>query len=137
MDAPEEIGDQLRELREMGVHVAIDSFSAHTSLSALRHLPIDGLKIGHASIERVATDADEAAIAQATISAAHSLHLQVVAEGVESQEQVTFLREGRIDMAQGYFFGRPAPAIEVEAVLKEAPQAVKPLRRRRKGQEAA
>jgi signal peptidase I len=137
MDAPEQIGDQLRELREMGVHVAIDNFSAHTSLAALRHLPIDGLKIGHSSIGRVATDADEAAIAQATISAAHSLHLQVVAEGVESQEQVTFLREGRIDLAQGYFFGRPSPAIEVEAVLKEAPHAVTPLRRRRKGQEVA
>jgi signal peptidase I len=137
MDAPEQIGGQLLELREMGVHVAIDNFSAHTSLAALRHLPIDGLKLGHASIGRVATDADQAAIAQATISAAHSLHLQVVAEGVESQEQVTFLREGRIDMAQGYFFGRPAPAIEVEAVLKEGPQAMTPLRRRRKGQEAA
>jgi signal peptidase I len=136
MDAPEEIGGQLRELRDMGVHVAIDNFTARTSLSALRHLPIDGLKIGHASIGRVATDADVAAITHATISAAHSLNLQVVAEGVESQEQVTFLREGRIDSAQGYFFGRPAPAVEVEAVLEQGPQAMTPARRRRKSQEA-
>ena len=137
MDAPEEIGDQLRELRDMGVHVAIDNFTARTSLSALRRLPIDGLKIGHASIGRVATDADEAAITQATISAAHSLHLHVVAEGVESQEQVTFLREGQIDSAQGYFFGRPAPAIEVGVVLAQGPQAMTPVRRRRKSQEAS
>jgi len=134
--APNEIGDQLRELREMGVHVAIDNFSAHTSLAALRKLPIDGLKIGHASIGRVSMDADEAAITQATISAAHSLNLQVVAEGVESSEQVDFLREGRIDMAQGYFIGRPAPAAELETVLSEAPRAASAARRRRKNQEA-
>ena len=137
MDASQEIGGQLRELREMGVHVAIDNFTAKTSLEALRRLPIDGVKIGHSSIGRVATDADEAAITHATISAAHSLHLQVVAEGVESQEQVTFLREGQIDMAQGYFFGRPAPAEEVQVVLSQGALALAPARRRRKSRDGS
>ena len=137
MDASQEIGGQLRELREMGVHVAIDNFTAKTSLEALRRLPIDGVKIGHSSIGRVATDADEAAITHATISAAHSLHLQVVAEGVESQEQVTFLRESQIDMAQGYFFGRPAPAEEVQVVLSQGALALAPARRRRKSQDGS
>ena len=137
MDASQEIGGQLRELREMGVHVAIDNFTAKTSLEALRRLPIDGVKIGHASIGLLATDADEAAITQATISAAHSLHLQVVAEGVESQEQVTYLKAGQIDMAQGYFFGRPAPADEVQVVLNQGALALAPARRRRKSQDGS
>jgi EAL domain-containing protein (putative c-di-GMP-specific phosphodiesterase class I) len=135
MDAPQEIGEQLRELREMGVHVAIDNFTAKTSLEALRRLPIDGLKIDRTSIGRMATDADEAAITHATVSAAHSLHLQVVAEGVESQEQVTFLKAGQIDSAQGYFFGRPAPAAEVQLVLDQGAVALAPARRRRKSQD--
>ena len=107
----------LQGFREMGAHVSIDDFgTGYSSLGYLKHFPIDTLKIDRSFVRDVPHDADDAAITQAIIAMAHSLKLQVVAEGVESRAQLDFLRTQGCDQIQGYIFSRPVPA-EAFAVL--------------------
>lgn len=108
----------LSQLQTMGVKVAIDDFgTGYSSLSYLKHFPVNILKIDRCFVEDITTDRHDATISLAIIDLAHSLSLQVVAEGVETAEQVELLREYGCDRIQGYFFSPPLPATEFEKML--------------------
>jgi diguanylate cyclase (GGDEF)-like protein/PAS domain S-box-containing protein len=101
----------LAELRELGVGIAIDDFGiGHSSLSYLRQFPIDRVKIDREFIQEIDTSRSNRAIVSAIVAMAHGLDLSVTAEGVETEAQVSFLREQRCEEVQGYLFGRPGAA---------------------------
>ena len=111
----------LQRFRTMGAHVSIDDFgTGYSSLGYLKHFPIDTLKIDRSFVRDVPHDADDVAITRAIIAMAHSLKLQVVAEGVESRAQLDFLREQGCDQIQGYLFSKPLPAEEFAVMLGES-----------------
>ncbi|MDB5840062.1 MAG: hypothetical protein JWQ23_2014 [Herminiimonas sp.] len=115
----------LRDLKALGVNISIDDFgTGYSSLSYLRRFPIDVLKIDQSFVNDLADDADAAAIVIAIISLAHSLRLQVIAEGVETAEQLTFLRTHGCDQVQGYYFSRPIASDAFERMLIDAAGAV-------------
>ena len=108
----------LSEMREMGVHVSIDDFgTGYSSLAHLRRLPVDALKIDCSFVLDLTTDPDDAAIVTAVIGLAKSLNLRAIAEGVETEDQLAFLKKEDCHEAQGYFFDRPMPAEAVEKAL--------------------
>ncbi|WP_028102011.1 EAL domain-containing protein [Pseudoduganella violaceinigra] len=109
----------LRTLKELGIKVAIDDFgTGYSSLAYLQRFPIDKLKIDIAFVRDITTNPNDAAIALAIISMAHSLKLRVVAEGVETRPQLEYLRRNRCDEIQGYFFSRPLAAAEMGALAE-------------------
>jgi len=104
----EESGTVLRSLRDLGVALSIDDFgTGYSSLSYLKRFPIDVLKIDRSFVQDVVTDASDAAIVRAIIALGHTLHLDVVAEGVENADQLAFLGENGCDEVQGYYFSQP------------------------------
>lgn len=108
----------LSQLQAIGVKVAIDDFgTGYSSLSYLKHFPVNTLKIDRCFIQDITTDRHDATISLAIIDLAHSLSLQVIAEGVETTEQIQFLRENSCDLVQGYYFSPPLPAAEFEKML--------------------
>jgi diguanylate cyclase (GGDEF)-like protein/PAS domain S-box-containing protein len=114
----------LAELKALGVRVAIDDFgTGYSNLSYLSRFPIDALKIDRSFVSEVATDQQHALLAKAVISLGHSLRLKVVAEGVETAEQLDFLRHHGCDEVQGYFFSKPVPPEEFERMLERWPRA--------------
>jgi EAL domain-containing protein (putative c-di-GMP-specific phosphodiesterase class I) len=111
MDDPEAAAATLVRLKEMGLTISIDDFgTGYSSLAYLKRFPIDSLKIDRAFVRDIATDPDDAAIVTAIITMAQSLKLDVIAEGVETEEQLNFLRNRGCDAAQGYYFSRPVSA---------------------------
>jgi diguanylate cyclase (GGDEF)-like protein len=111
----------LKALKAMGVRLAIDDFgTGFSSLSYLKRFPLDVLKIDRAFIKDLTNDPDDAAITLATIEMAHTLKLQVIAEGVETPAQLAFLHEHGCDTYQGYLFSRPVPPGEIPAKLRLA-----------------
>jgi diguanylate cyclase (GGDEF)-like protein/PAS domain S-box-containing protein len=114
----------LTALKAMGIAITIDDFgTGYSSLAYLRRFPIDKLKIDIAFIRDITTSADDATIALAIITMAHSLKLTVIAEGVETMEQLTYLRRHRCDQIQGYLFSRPLAAPEMEWMLLDRGRA--------------
>jgi diguanylate cyclase (GGDEF)-like protein len=110
----------LRDLKRMGVRVSIDDFgTGYSSLSYLKQFPIDTLKIDRSFVRDLSAATSDAAIADAVIALAHSLKLLVVAEGVETPEQLAILKRHRCDRMQGYLFSPPVPAPQFEKLLKE------------------
>ena len=112
--------DTLSRLQSIGVKVAIDDFgNGYSSLSYLKHFPVNILKIDRCFIQGITTDQHDSTILLAIIDLAHSLSLQVIAEGVETTEQVEFLKEHGCDQIQGYFFSPPLPDTEFVQMLIE------------------
>jgi len=108
-DIEDTIG-KMHELRELGVTFALDDFgTGYSSLSYLKRLPLDQVKIDKSFVRDIATDSGDAAIVQTIINMSHTLELQVIAEGVETHEQLAFLTANNCRYFQGYLFGRPVP----------------------------
>jgi diguanylate cyclase (GGDEF)-like protein/PAS domain S-box-containing protein len=115
----EQTSDCLRRLKRRGVQISIDDFgTGYSSLAYLRRFPVDKLKIDMMFVRNLTTSPPDAAIALAIIGMAHSLDLEVVAEGVETAEQLAYLRSHGCDQIQGYYFSKPLPAPELEALLR-------------------
>jgi EAL domain-containing protein (putative c-di-GMP-specific phosphodiesterase class I) len=103
----------------MGIHLSIDDFgTGYSSLSYLKRFPIDALKVDQSFVRDIPGDPEDAAIASAVIALGHSLRLTIVAEGVETAEQLAFMRERGCHRVQGYYFSRPMPAGELTAFLR-------------------
>ena len=119
MEDPQRAIDKLKALHELGVELAIDDFgTGYSSLAYLKLLPIQTLKLDRAFVKDIETDENDATISIATIALAHSLDLAVVAEGVETEAQRSFLVSHRCDILQGYLFSKPLPADEAAAFLR-------------------
>ena len=111
---------RLQEIKKLGVSLSLDDFgTGYSSLSYLKRFPIDTLKIDQAFVRDVKTDLEDAALIKAIIAMAHGLGMDVIAEGVEVQEQLEFLSVHGCDSIQGYLFSRPLPAAEMELMLKK------------------
>jgi diguanylate cyclase (GGDEF)-like protein/PAS domain S-box-containing protein len=118
MEHLEETTETLRKLKDMGAHISIDDFgTGYSSLMYLKTFPIDTIKIDKSFVKDMTTDSDDQAITQAIISMAHSLKLDVVAEGVETKEQLELLKSQNCDIIQGYLFSRPIPADDIPPLL--------------------
>ena len=121
----EDVEASLRALDQLktvggGVRISIDDFgTGYSSLYRLKALPIERLKIDRSFIRDVPTDPDDAAITAAIVRLAHSLHLEVVAEGVETREQLAFLRDRGCDEAQGYYFCKPVSSEAFAQLLEK------------------
>ena len=119
MDDVERAIGILRDLAGLGVQISVDDFgTGYSSLSYLKRLPIDVLKIDQSFVQDISIDPDDAAIVATIVSLAHSLRLRVIAEGVETAEQLAFLRNHGCDAMQGYYFSKPVPAAEFEKMLR-------------------
>jgi EAL domain-containing protein (putative c-di-GMP-specific phosphodiesterase class I)/DNA-binding response OmpR family regulator len=113
--------DSLRRLHSAGIHLSIDDFgTGYSSLSYLRRFPIDALKIDQSFVREVISDPDDAAIVTSIILMGHSLRLTVVAEGVETESQLSFLEVLQCDEVQGYLLSPPVPPEQAEAFLDGA-----------------
>ena len=103
----------------MGVKLSIDDFgTGYSCLSYLKHYPVDKLKIDQSFVRDCVVDRDDAAITASIISMAHSLHLKVIAEGVEHEAQMSFLRQHRCDEIQGHYFSKPLSADKAASMLQ-------------------
>jgi diguanylate cyclase (GGDEF)-like protein/PAS domain S-box-containing protein len=110
----------LRALKDLGVRIALDDFgTGYSSLSYMKRFPIDALKIDQSFVRDMTTDADDASIVSAVINMGRSLHMGVVAEGIQTHDQLKFLQERQCPEGQGFYFGPPVPAPQLTALLNE------------------
>jgi EAL domain-containing protein (putative c-di-GMP-specific phosphodiesterase class I) len=108
----------LRALKGLGVKIALDDFgTGYSSLSYMKRFPIDALKIDQSFIRDMTSDSDDASIVSAVINMGRSLNMRVIAEGVQTRDQLKFLRERHCPEGQGYYFGPPVAADEVTELL--------------------
>jgi len=121
MEAKEEISTQLLSFRDHGMQVALDDFgTGYSSLAYLKKFDIDYIKIDQAFVRNLTPDSEDIALCEAMIVMAHKLGLQVVAEGVETEQQRDLLRQMHCDYGQGYLFSKPLPREKFEAFVREA-----------------
>jgi EAL domain-containing protein (putative c-di-GMP-specific phosphodiesterase class I) len=119
LDDVEAIIGKMTALKEHGVSFSLDDFgTGYSSLSYLKRLPLDQLKIDQSFVRDVLADTNNAAIARTIVSLAHSLGLTVIAEGVETEEQLLFLAANGCHAYQGYLFSRPLPLEQFDAFVK-------------------
>ncbi len=119
MDESEAAVAALRSLRGLGVRLVLDDFgTGYSSLSYLKHLPLDTIKIDRSFVAGLAGDDANLPIVQAVISLAHGLGIDVVAEGIETAEQLSWLRDLVCDRGQGYYYARPMPAEQIAPLLR-------------------
>jgi len=112
------VNTTLQELKQLGLKISIDDFgTGYSSLSYLKHLPVDMLKIDRAFISSMSNQPKDRAIVTTIIEMAHQLNMHVLAEGVETKEQVHFLQELNCDQAQGFYFSEPIPQSQIEELL--------------------
>ncbi|HVN99733.1 MAG TPA: EAL domain-containing protein [Steroidobacteraceae bacterium] len=118
MHGAEKYVEMLGRIKALGVQIAVDDFgTGYSSLSYLKRFPVDQLKVDRSFVVDLATDPDDAVIVQAIIALGHKLNLRVVAEGVETTEQLEFLRQSGCDEMQGYLFGKPMIAADFAELL--------------------
>ncbi|MDF2396579.1 MULTISPECIES: sensor domain-containing phosphodiesterase [Pseudomonas] len=123
LEATEDTHQQLEQLKKLGLTLAMDDFgTGYSSLSYLKKFPIDIIKIDRSFIHEIPDNQDDMEITSAVIAMAHNLKIKVVAEGIETAEQLAFLRRHRCDVGQGYLFDRPIPGTELIAKLKRYPR---------------
>lgn len=123
LEATEDTHRQLDELKQLGLTLAMDDFgTGYSSLSYLKKFPIDIIKIDRSFIHEIPDNQDDMEITSAVVAMAHNLKLKVVAEGIETAEQLAFLRRHRCDVGQGYLFDRPIPGSELIEKLKRYPR---------------
>lgn len=118
------IGDTLKSLNKLGVGIAMDDFgTGYSSLSYLRSYPFDTLKIDRSFVNDITIDPADRELVNATIAMAHGLGLRVIAEGVETEEQLLHLAEHGCEMAQGYLFSQPVSAKKITRMLERQNQS--------------
>ncbi|HQS98672.1 MAG: GGDEF domain-containing protein [Hydrogenophilales bacterium 16-64-46] len=121
MHDAERINVAMQSLKSLGVDIAVDDFgTGYSSLSYLKRFPVDRLKIDKSFVRDIDSDPDDAAIVRAIITLGHALNLRVVAEGVETAAHLDYLKLHGCDEVQGYYFSRPVPAMEMEALLDDS-----------------
>jgi diguanylate cyclase (GGDEF)-like protein/PAS domain S-box-containing protein len=120
MADPEQSVPMMENMKRIGVELSIDDFgTGYSNMSYLRRFPIDRLKLDLSFVREITTDAGSLAIADAIIAMSHSLHMEVVAEGVETEAQLALLASRHCDIVQGYFFSRPLEAARLEELLRQ------------------
>src|SRR5690606_24265666 len=122
MDEPDTVAAMLNELSQLGLQLAIDDFgTGYSSLSYLKMFPLNKLKIDRTFVRDVPADANDVVIVRAIIGLAANLELELIAEGVETQEQLNYLRDWGFHEYQGSFFSKPVPAAECLVLLEPRP----------------
>jgi len=111
--------EKLNLLKKMGIKIAIDDFgTGYSSLSYLKKFPVDSLKIDQSFVKDIPENASSTAIAATIVSMGNNLHMEIIAEGVETREQFEFIKKEKCSKAQGYFFSKPIEASQLELILK-------------------
>jgi len=117
----------IRKLRELGVRISVDDFgTGYSSLNYLHELPLDTLKIDRSFLRNLSAEGGSLPVVQTIISLAHNLHLQVIAEGVETLEQLEVLRRVGCDKIQGHLYGAAVPSCDIEAILSKPDRFLRP-----------
>jgi len=120
MQNPDYAVEVLNEISSLGIHISIDDFgTGYSSLSHLKRFSVNTLKIDKSFVRDVESNSTDAAIASAIIAMGSSLNLKVIAEGVETKQQMDFLRENNCDQVQGFLISRPLPADQALKVLRQ------------------
>ena len=120
MENTDELVATMYKIKEMGLRISVDDFgTGYSSLSYIKSFPIDTLKIDRSFIMDIPSDPGDAAIVKTVIALAHSLKMDVIAEGVENEEQLNFLRKEKCDKYQGFYYSKPCSASEIVALFKK------------------